>query len=91
MQYKNEKSLHLRKIIGKIVKKLRIENTQKSMNKLAAEFDLNNGNLNKIENAKIDCKVVTLWKIAEAVGLKFSELVKYIEDELGEDFKLIDE
>ena len=91
MQYKNDKTLHLRGVIGEIVRSLRIKKTGKSMNKLAAEFDLNNGNLNKIENAKIDCKVVTLWKISEALNMKFSDLIKLIEEKLGDDFKLIDE
>ncbi len=34
---------------------------------------------------------MTLWKIAEALGLKVSDLSKLIEDELGEDFILMDE
>ncbi len=51
---------------------------------------MNDSNLGKIEKAQIDCKFVTFWKIAEAYGLKPSEVVKMLEEELGEDFTLID-
>ena len=47
--------------------------------------------MSRIENAKVDCKFITLWKIAEALGMKPSEFVKQLEDKLGKDFKLIDE
>lgn len=32
--------------------------------------------MSRIENAKVDCKFITLWKIAEALGMKPSEFVK---------------
>ena len=47
--------------------------------------------MGKIERAEIDCKFVTFWKIAEALGVKPSEFVKILEDILGDDFTLIDE
>ena len=37
------------------------------------------------------CKFVTLWKLSEALGIKCSELVKKLEEKLGDDFSLIDE
>lgn len=90
MQDKDEKSLHLIKILGEIITEVR-EKKGISVNKLANEYGLNDSNLGKIEKALIECKFVTLWRIAEALNLKLSELIKMIEDKLGEDFKLIDE
>jgi len=90
MQYKDEKSLHLAKILGEIIKEKR-EEKNISINKLANEYGLNDSNLGKIERALIECKFVTLWKISEALNMKLSELIKAIEDRVGEDFTFIDE
>lgn len=92
MQYKNDKTVQLRKAIGEIISIERVENTiYKSCNSFENAYDFSSGSIYKIENAKIDCKVITLWKVAEALGLKPSELLKIIEDKLGDKFKLIDE
>lgn len=91
MQYKDAKTLHLRKTLGNVIKVLREKRTGLSCTKLGNEYGINSKNLNKIENALIDCKLITAWKISEALGMKFSEFAKIIEDNLGEDFKLIDE
>lgn len=91
MQYKDEKSLQLRAKLVEIIRKIREDEIGISNNRLANEYGLNDSNLSKIERAEIDCKFVTFWKIAEALGLKPSEFVKILEQELGEDFTLIDE
>ena len=91
MQRKTEKTLHFRKTLGNIVKKLRLNKTGLSGNKLANEYDIGNGNISRIQNGEVDCKLITIWKIAESLDIKFSELSKLLEDELGDDFKLTDE
>lgn len=91
MQNKNSKTLHLRLKIGAVLKSLRSNKTTLSCNKLEEEFELGRGSLNRIENGLVDCKLITLWKIAEALDIKPSELIKKLEDELGNDFKLTDE
>lgn len=91
MQHKSEKSLQLRNTLGNKIKELRISRTKLSGNRLANEYDIGNGNLSRIENAVVDAKFITIWKISEALGLKFSDFAKLLEDELGDDFKLIDE
>ena len=91
MQRITKNSIKIRKTVGKVIKSLRIKNTSLSCNKLANEYDIGNGNLSRIENGKVDAKFITLWKVAEALGLKMSELTKIIEDEVGEDFVLMDE
>lgn len=91
MQRKSDKTLHFRKTLGKIIKQIRLEKTGLSGNKLANEYDIGNGNISRIQNGEVDCKLITIWKIAESLNIKFSVLSKILEDELGEDFKLIDE
>ncbi len=89
MQDRKEKILHFKKIVGKLVRQLR-ENKQTSGNKLANEYDLYSGNLSRLENGETDPQFSTIWKTAEALGIKFSEFAKMIEDELGDEFTLID-
>ena len=91
MQRISKKTIKLRKTLGKILNKLRIEKTGLSANRFANEYDLGNGNISRVENGVVDCKYITLWKISEALGMKVSELSKLIEDELGDDFVLMDE
>ncbi len=91
MQQGKEKNLHLTRVVGKIIREIRIQKTGLSCAKIADEFDLDRGNLNRIENGLIDSKFTTIWKVSEALGLKFSEFAKLLEQELGEDFTLIDE
>lgn len=91
MQYKDEKSLHLRKKLGVLIRAIREEQAGTSCSRLANEYGLNDSNLGKIEKAEVDAKFITIWKISEALGLKPSELVSALEKELGESFKLIDE
>ena len=91
MQRKSEKTLHFRKTLGKLVKQLRLDKTGLSGNRLANEYDIGNGNISRIQNGEVDCKLITIWKIAEACNVSFSDFAKLLEQELGEDFKLIDE
>lgn len=88
MQERNSK---LAKTLGEIFKKLRNERTELSVNKLADAYEIGRGSLSKIENGKVESKFSTIWKLSESVNIRPSVLVKMIEDELGEDFKLIDE
>ncbi len=91
MQQRDEKSIYFAKILGEVVKELRIQNKRGSINKLAHEYDLDVGNTSRIENGLIDSKVVTLWKIAEALQVKLSKLITALEEKLGEDFHFYDE
>lgn len=87
----DEKKLNTFKtVIGKIFEGFR-KSTGKSQRKFADEFDIDRGNLSKLERGIICCNLITAWKIAEATGIKFSEFAKLLEDELGDDFKLMDE
>lgn len=91
MQDDKMRSLQLIKAFGEVVKELRSTRTDLSINKFADAYDISRGNLSKIESGKGECKLVTLWKIAEALGIPLSELILALETKLGKDFKLIDE
>lgn len=50
-------------------------------------YSYNKKNTSRVENGTTDVKVVTLWKIAEALNIKPSKLFKIIEIKLGKDFQ----
>lgn len=91
MQQNDEKAIQFSKTVGELVKDLRLTNTGKSLNKLADEYDISRATLSKLENGIHHCKFLTIWQLSEALGIKCSELVKILEDKLGDDFSLIDE
>lgn len=80
---KNKKILL--KAIGKIVFNKRKE-LNKGINKFSFEYDIGNGLLSRLERGDTDTQITTLWKLANAFDLKFSDLALLIEKELPEDF-----
>lgn len=90
MQRHSEKSLQLTKKLGVVLRKIRTSKDV-SCTKFAYQFDIDKGNLNRIENGLIDCKFTTLWKISEALGVKMGDIIDALEEELGSSFKLDDE
>lgn len=90
MQYKNEKTLHLINVIGKIIKKNRLEKTDLSLNTFAYGYDLNPGNLSRIENGQIEAKITMLWRIAEALEMPLSTIIKQVENEIGNKFFIVE-
>ncbi|MBQ7450159.1 helix-turn-helix transcriptional regulator [bacterium] len=75
----------LLKAIGKVVFEKR-KTLNKGINKFSFEYDIGNGLLSRLENGKTDTKISTLWKIANAFELKFSDFAKLIENELDSNF-----
>ena len=61
-----------------------------SINRLSLESDVSKSILSMIEKAKRDPQLSTIFKIAEALYMKPSELLCLVEQKLGEDFSLID-
>lgn len=90
MQVRNKQSLQLLKVLGKIINNLRIGNDI-SINQLAYAYGLEKSTLSELEKGIREPKLLTLWKLSEALGVKLSDLIKIIEDELGEKFSLLDE
>ena len=90
MQYKSEKTLQLIKEFGNIIKEERLQSTEKSQTMLAFEYELDSGNLCRIENGKIEPKLSMMWRISEALGIPLSVLIKRLEKKLGKDFFIIE-
>lgn len=90
MQYKSEKTLQLISKFGETVKELRAEKTKKSQTMLAYEYDLDSGNLSRIEGGKIDPKLTMLWRLSEALSIPLSEIFRELEKNLGKDFHITD-
>ena len=79
----------LLKAVGKIVNIKRKE-LNVGINKFSFAYDIGNGLLTRLERGDTDTQVTTLWKLANAFNLKFSELALLIESELPDDFNFYD-
>ena len=68
------------RITGRIIKELRQKKnlTQEVLSGLAS---IPRSHLAMIENGQISPKVDTLWRIAEALGMRLSELMRIIEEQ----------
>ena len=86
MQVNKHKNL-IMKTLGKTIKKLRGEQSQFM---LASENDISVSIISTTERGIKDPQFTTLFKIAEALNIKPSELVKLVENQLPEGFTLID-
>lgn len=82
-----EKKKIILKSLAKQARKLRGE---KSQFILSSEYDISVSIISTIERALKDPQITTIFKLAEAYNIKASELVKLIEDDLPENFSLID-
>ncbi len=85
MQQEDKKKL-IRSIAGKVLKRLRKD---KSQYLLSMEYEISTSLLNSLERGLKDPQLTTVFKLAEALGVKASEFVKMIEEELPEGFTLI--
>lgn len=79
----------LLKAVGAIVHAKRKE-LNVGINKFSFEYDIGNGLLTRLERGETDTQISTLWKLANAFDMKFSELACLIEKELPEDFNFYD-
>jgi len=86
-----EKISYFKAKFGELLRKVRKSKKCYSLNKLANEYDFNKSNLSKTERGIYSVQYITAWKISEALGIKLSDFTKMLEDELGQDFKLMDE
>ena len=94
MQYRKKdndpKKEMLIKTIGNLIKEKRLAQ-DKGILLFSYEYDISNSSIALLEKGKRDVQVTTLWKLANALGMKFSEFAKEIETKLPKDFKLIDD
>ena len=90
MQHENtKKSAAILKLLSEELKKER-ERQNKSIRLLAYEFDLQMSLLSRLENGVNEPKLISIWSVCEALGIKPSELLKRIENRLPKEFSLID-
>ena len=90
MQHVNSKKSELIfKALSEVLKEERIKQ-KKSIRILADEFDLQKSLISRLENCVNEPKLISLWSVCEALGLKPSELMKRIEKYLPKDFSLIE-
>ena len=86
----NEKKSLLLKAIGEVIKEKR-----KVLNKgiilLSYEYDLSNTSLAQLEKGLRDVQITTMWKIANALGMNFSEFITEVEKRLPKNFKMIED
>ena len=76
--------------VGELIRELRTKKDV-SLTRLAYEYDFDKGNLSKTERGIYSIHLITAWRLAEALGMKFSDFAKCLEEKLGDDFVLMDE
>ena len=86
MQIEKWKKL-IMKILGENIQRLRGD---KSQFILSSENDISCSIISTVERGLKDPQFTTLFKIAEALNIKTSELVKLVENELPKNFSMID-
>ncbi len=71
--------------IGRVVKRERLRR-HTGINKFSYEYDIGNGLLSYLEKGVSDTKITTMWKLANAFGMRFSDFAHLVELELPKDF-----
>ena len=59
--------------------------------KFAESYGFDKSKILRVERGEVQCKLITSWAIANALGMRCSELIAMVEDQLGENFSLIEE
>ena len=90
MQQRDKKTLLFANTVGEIITELRLDKNL-SINKFAHEYGLDVGNTSRVEKGSIEVKLVTFWKIAEALGISPSSLLSLDEKRLGKEFHFYEE
>lgn len=91
MQHQDDKNIIFKAALGRVAKRIRQEYSNLSMNKLAYGFDINKSTLSRLENGELDSHVSTMWKLSEAAGIDFCVFAQLLKEELGSEFKFMDE
>ena len=87
-EYSKKATIRLVQVLGKIIKKHRIEQN-KTMYKISAECSIHKDSWRLIENGLVnDIKISSLWKIAEGLGIDPIDLLKEAKEILGDDFSI---
>lgn len=91
MQHKNSKKAKIViEILGNVIREERIK-LGKSQRLLADEYDIEKSLVNRMEKASNEPKLISIFTIAELLGLKTSELIKLVEERLPKDFTVLED
>lgn len=85
-----EQELNILKALSSVLSKKRKE-AKKSQRMFAFEYGLHKSMISRFESCSSEPKLFSLWKIANILGLKLSELLCLLEAELGENINLTDD
>lgn len=90
MQHKENKKAEL--IFRLLAHELKAEREKqkKSLRILAYEFDIQKSLISRLENGINEPKLISIWTLCEALNIKPSELLKRVEDNLPDEFLLIE-
>lgn len=90
MQHKENKKAEL--IFRLLAHELKAEREKqkKSLRILAYEFDIQKSLISRLENGINEPKLISIWTLCEALNIKPSELHKRVEDNLPDEFSLIE-
>lgn len=80
-----------KKAVGAVITEARASVEGLSINKFAAEYDFDKGNISKTEKGVYNIYLMTAWRLSEALGITFVEFASRLQEKLGKDFKFIDE
>lgn len=80
-----ENKILFQKRIGEIIKKHRIQKG-KSISLISAEIGMTKSMWADLEKGIKDPQLSTLWRICEGLDISISEILKEIEEVLGENF-----
>lgn len=86
----NSKKELLLSVIGNLIREKRTEQN-KGILLFSYEYDISNSSIAMLEKGKRDVQITTLWKLANALGMSFSEFAMELERRLPPNFKLIDD
>ena len=78
----DKKREQLQKAFARVIKRHR----KYSISKICNEIELSKSVWSMVEQEEKDVQLSTMWRIAEALGMPASQLIKYTEEELGKDF-----
>lgn len=90
MQHLNTQKAKI--IIELLAEELRKEREKqnKSIRLLAYEFDIQKSLISRLENGINEPKLISIWTVCEALGIKPSEFMRKVEERLPKGFTLIE-
>ncbi len=80
-----DKKSKFRKKLASIILKHRVQ-AKKSISRISHEIDLTKSVWSEIEAGNRDPQLSTLWRIAEGLNIRPSQIVQEMEKEIGPDY-----